>query len=205
MWQRGAVGGGWGCLRCCWMGQASSCCPSLSAPGYRESMLLSSPRGLWRWEGWCREACAWQECSVPARPSRKRAPSEPGLRHKLASSLASQRPPLPSSLLTVLCLGEGRLTDVSKEAAACQAPVTTLTRPSPLGWVGLSVQMTLSHLFCGVLGCTHWGLEATHTYCLTVLEAGAWNQGVRAVSCWRVSRRNSLPPPALGALRGHLS
>ena len=43
------------------------------------------------------------------------------------------------------------------------------------------------------------GLEATHTYCLTVLEARAWNQSVRAVSCWRVSRRNSLPPPAPGA------
>lgn len=90
-------------------------------------------------------------------------------------------------------------TDVSEEAAARQAPVTRLTHPSPRGWVGLSVQMALSHVFCSVLGCTHWGLEATHTHCLTVLEAGAWNQGVRAVSCWRVSGRNSLPPPAAGA------
>lgn len=37
--------------------------------------------------------------------------------------------------------------------------------------MGLSVQMALSHVFCSVLGCTHWGLEATHTHCLTVLEA----------------------------------
>ena len=87
--------------------------------------------------------------------------------------------------------GRTSITDVSEEAAARQASVTGLTHPSPRGWVGLSVQMALSHVFCSVLGCTHRGLEATHTHCLTVLEAGAWNQGVRAVSCWRVSGRNS--------------
>ena len=156
----------------------------------------AQPVGLLRrWEGCCREGCAWQECSVPARPSQKRAPSEPGLPYKLPSSAAGQGPPLPSSLLTVLCLEEGRLTDFSEEAATCQALVARLTRPCPRGWVGPSVQMTLCHLSCSVLGCTHWGLEATHTYCPTVLEAGAWNQGIRAVSCWRLSGRNPLPPP----------
>lgn len=73
--------------------------------------IPAQPAGLLqRWEGCCREACAWQECSVPARPSQKRAPSEPGLPHKLPSSRAGQGPPLPSSLLTVLCLEEGSLT-----------------------------------------------------------------------------------------------
>ena len=125
----------------------------------------AQPAGLLqRWEGCCREGCTWQECSVPARPSQKRAPSEPGLLYKLPSSAAGQGPPLPSSLLTVLCLEEGRLTDFSEEAATCQAPVTRLTGPCPRGWVGPPVQMTLRHLSCSVLGCTHWGLEATHTY-----------------------------------------
>ena len=114
---------------------------------------------------------------MPARPSRKRAPSEPGLLYKLASSPASQRPPLPSSVLAVLCLGEGRLTDVSEEAAARQAPVTRLTRPCPLGWVGPAAQMALSHLFCGVLGCTHWGLKP-HT--LTVSQSWRPEPGIKA-------------------------
>ena len=42
-----AVGGS-GCRPCCWTARTSSCCPSLSAPGYRGSASLPSQRGCCR-------------------------------------------------------------------------------------------------------------------------------------------------------------
>lgn len=137
-------------------------------------------------------------CACPALPEKGSLRARPPAQITLIPGRSGASPAIISAH-SFVSGGRTSNTDFSEEAATCQAPVTRLTRPCPRGWVGLSVQMTLRHLSCSVLGCTHWGLEATHTYCPTVLEAGAWNQGVRAVSCWRLSGRNPLPPPAPGA------
>lgn len=60
------------------------------------------------------EACAWQECSVPAQASRERAPSEPALPHRFPRPRLVRDLPCPPLRLwdapSFVCLEEGRTT-----------------------------------------------------------------------------------------------